>query len=239
MDTSVLGDIGFTNAEVKVYLALLELGSSSAGPIIDKAELQNSVVHMTLHRLVDKGFVTFIKKGKIKQYHPTDPRNIVNFIEEKKRRFESILPALLSRQQKLEKQEAEVYEGFRGLKFMLYDMIKDAKKGDEYLFFSFYTKNHDDFDSVYLFYKDFENIRKKRGIITKGIAPSSIKNKFNGRNVSNMIFVDFPIPTNISIFGNKIIFTPWEDKKISFLINSRQLAESFRVYFYSIWNNHN
>ena len=63
MDISILEDIGLTNAEIKVYLALLELGSSTAGPILEKSKLQNSVVHMTLNKLIDKGFVTFIKEG--------------------------------------------------------------------------------------------------------------------------------------------------------------------------------
>ena len=61
MDTKILEDIGLTNAEIKVYLALLELGSSTAGHILEKSGLQNSVVHMTLHKLIDKGFITFIK----------------------------------------------------------------------------------------------------------------------------------------------------------------------------------
>ena len=39
MDTKILEDLGFTNAEIKVYLALLELGSATAGPIIEKSGL--------------------------------------------------------------------------------------------------------------------------------------------------------------------------------------------------------
>ena len=47
MDTAILEDIGLTNAEIKVYLSLLELGTATAGPIIEKSCLQSSVVHMT------------------------------------------------------------------------------------------------------------------------------------------------------------------------------------------------
>ncbi len=236
MDTSILEDLGLTNAEIKIYIALLELGATTAGPILDKTRLQNSVVHMTLHKLVEKGFASYIKKGKVRHYTAADPKNIVNFIEEKKKKFEKLLPELLVRQQKVDKQEAEVYEGFNGFKNMLYELIKDAKKGDEYLFFSFYTENPDDFDNVYNFYKDFEKEREKLGIEVKGIAPLSIKEKFKGRELKNVMFADFPSPINISIFRNKVIFTPWEDKKVSFMIHSRQMAESFRKYFYSIWN---
>jgi len=37
MDVSILEDLGLTQAEIKVYLALLELGSSSAGRILEKS----------------------------------------------------------------------------------------------------------------------------------------------------------------------------------------------------------
>jgi len=41
---------------------------------------------------------------------------------------------------------------------------------------------------------------------------------------------------NISVFKDKVIFTPWEDKQMAFLVRSRQLASSFKDYFYSIYN---
>ena len=236
MDTAILEDLGLTNAEIKIYLVLLELGSSTAGPILEKTGLQNSVVHMTLHKLVGRGFISFVKKGKIKHYQATDPRNIIRFIEEKKEKFEKILPQLLAKQQGREKQEAEIFEGVRGLKNMYYEQIKNGKKGDEYLFFSFYPKDPDKFDEVYNFYQYFETVRKKKGFITKGIVPLDIKDKFRGRNVESLLFVNFPIPTNISIFQDYIIFISAEEEIIAFLIHSRQLVESFKRYFYSIWN---
>ena len=236
MDTSILEDIGLTNAEIKVYLALLELGESKAGQVIKKTRLQNSVVHMTLHKLVDKSLISFIKKVDGKHYQATNPQNIIKFIEEKKKRFQTILPELLSKQKKQEKQEAEIYEGFKGLKNASYEAIKNAKKKDEWLFLAFYTENPDDFENVYNFYHEFEKERKKLGIVVRGIAPIKIKDKFKTRDQKTLLFVDFPIPTNINLFQDTVMLTPWEDKQITIVVHSKQLAESFRQYFYSIWN---
>ncbi|MFA6269495.1 MAG: helix-turn-helix domain-containing protein [archaeon] len=236
MDTSILEDLGLTNAEIKVYLALLELGSTKAGRVIENTNLQNSVVHMTLHKLVNNGFATFIKKGSVKYYQPTDPSHILDFIEDKKKRFREILPTLLEKQKFKEKEEAEIYEGFKGLKTMLHEMIKDAKKGDEFVFFTFFTKNNDDYQQIFNYYKEFEKEREEKGIIVHGIAPESIRNKFTGRNPETMIFVNYPIPLNCGICNDKIMFTTWEDKKTSVLIHSKQLANQYRELFYSIWN---
>jgi HTH-type transcriptional regulator, sugar sensing transcriptional regulator len=240
MDTSVFEEIGMTNAEIKIYLALLGLGESSAGPILDKTGLQNSVVHLTLHRLVEKGHVSFVKKGKIRYYRAADPEVILDIIEEKKSRFKSLIPELKLRQKTKERQEAEVYSGFAGFKAMLYELIKDGKKGDEYLYFAFYPKNFDDYENVFDFYKEFEKDRKKKGIVLKGIAPTVLKPKYNGRDLKSVIFADLPLPLNtLIIFNDKICFTPWnEDEEVSFMIHSKPLAESYRNYFYSIWDKH-
>ena len=40
MDTTILEDLGLKNAEIKVYLALLDLGVAKAGEIIKKSGLQ-------------------------------------------------------------------------------------------------------------------------------------------------------------------------------------------------------
>ncbi len=235
MNEEIFLDIGFTKAETKIYLALLELGETTAGSILYKTKLQNSTVHKTIKRLVAKGFVSFIIKGKIHYYQATDPKNVLQSITEKKQKFEAILPELDVLQKPTEKQHAEIFEGFRGFKNMLYELISDGEPGDEFLFFAFDTKNPEEYKFVYNFYSDFDNERFERGFDVKGIAPAKLKNMIKLRK-AELLFVDFPIPLNCSVFRDKIIFTPWEDKMVSFLIHSRQLAESYRQLFYSIWD---
>ena len=54
MDNTILEDLGLSNAEIKVYLALLRLGSSHAKPIIENTNLQGSVVFRALTSLINK-----------------------------------------------------------------------------------------------------------------------------------------------------------------------------------------
>lgn len=117
-------------------------------------------------------------------------------------------------------------------------MIKDAKKGDEWLFFSFQTHNPEDVDFVFNFYKDFDADRKTKGIIIKGIINKKIikQARINERPNVQFLVTDSPTIMNTTIFQDKVLFTPWEYKQISFLIHSKQLADSFRTYFYSVWN---
>ena len=64
MDTSTLREAGLTEGEIKVYLALLELGSSTTGPIVDKSGISRSIIYQILEKLMEKGLVSFITKEK-------------------------------------------------------------------------------------------------------------------------------------------------------------------------------
>lgn len=238
METAVLEELGFTNAEIKVYLSLLELGSTKAGAVLKHSGLQNSVVHATLNRMVEKGLASFIVHGKVKHYQPTDPRNIVRIIEEKKAQFESLLPQLIAKQALQERQEAEVFEGLRGFKAMCWKLIEDSKPGDDYLFFAFRTDIDDVDEMLFDFYKEFTIDRVRRGLNIKGIAHISAYHRFYARgwDTSNIAFVDFPTVENLSICGNKIIMTPWKERKMAFMITSQQLADTYREYFHSVWD---
>ncbi|MBW3003756.1 helix-turn-helix domain-containing protein, partial [Candidatus Woesearchaeota archaeon] len=45
MDTTILEDLGLSSGEIKVYLALLELGSTKVGRVIEKTGMASSAVH--------------------------------------------------------------------------------------------------------------------------------------------------------------------------------------------------
>lgn len=235
-----LEDLGLTNAEIKVYSALLELGNTKAGDVIRQTGLQNSVVHMTLQKLVEKGLASFVRHGKVKHYQATNPRNILKWIDEKRQRFEDVLPQLLAKQAHVERQEAEVFEGFRGFKAMCYKFIEDAEPGDEYLFFAFITQSEEIDREVYSFYREFTLDRQRRDILIRGVAHESRKNLFAslGYDLKQIAFVNFPTLQNASIFRNKIILTPWQDRHVGFLLTSHQVASNMRDYFYSIWNHY-
>src|SRR3989338_9326543 len=137
MDTSILEDLGLSKGEITTYLALLSLGTTKVGAIIEKSAMASSAVHNALHALINKGFVSFIKKGKINFYQPAPPKYIAKFIEQKKQRFLEILPELEAKEKiQNEKQEAEVFEGVKGVTTMLNLFIEDLKKGEEFLFFA-------------------------------------------------------------------------------------------------------
>src|SRR3989338_2313210 len=234
MDTTSLEDLGLTHAEIKVYLSLLEVGNTKAGTIIEKAGLQSSVVHNCLHTLLDKGLISYVKKGKIKHYQASDPNSFIDFIEEKKKNFEKLLPQLLSKQKSAdEKNEAEVYETYQGIMNMLLELIKDTKPGDDYLFFSQDVEQLN--KEIQQFFMRYDPKRKAKKLNVKGIAPLHLKKLYEHRvkkGMMKMKYTTIAMPTAIAICNDKLVLLSWEEKPVGYLIHSKQLAEKYTKFFH-------
>jgi len=237
IDRTPLYDLGLSNREVDVYLELLKRGPSRAGVLIRAVNAPNSVMHLTLARLVSSGFLSYVLKGQIKTYAAVEPRRLIEIAEQKRRKLEEIIPSLSALRETAPPPQAEVYEGVTGLKNMCFSLIQDAKPGDEYLFLGFSSSNQEYQEDVYTFYREFTTSRLERGLILRGIAHESSREIFRSYRWphKNIRFVSFPIIQNLSVCGDKAIIVPWNETRTSFLITSRSFTDNLRAYFNAIW----
>ena len=120
MDDKILEEAGLTKNEITIYKALLEFGPSTAGPLTKKSGVHRSRVYESLNRLVDKGLVSYKIQSNRKYFQAQNPEEIIDFIDEKKEKVKSILPELNALQMlRPETQEANVFEGYKGIKSLL------------------------------------------------------------------------------------------------------------------------
>jgi len=236
MDTQILEDLGFTNAEIKVYLALLELGLSTAGPIIEKSGLQSSVVHMTLNKLVNKGFISFVKEGQRNHYQATDPKHISDYIDEKKKQFEQLLPDLMLKQQMgKEKSEVTTFRGIKGIRELLHELLEAG------------GKEHHTFGSAKeslmmgdAFWISYHKKRAARGITAKLLFNQSLKKwtDINKYPKAKYKFTDqgFEPLTETIIRNDKIGIILWTEIPIGILIHNKVAAQSYDKFWEIMWN---
>jgi len=236
MDTKALENIGLTKGEIKVYLALLEIGSSSAGDILEKANIQNSVFHLCINRLIEKGLVSYVKKNKFRVYTASSPENFLVYVKDKEKEIEKLLPELKERQAYAkQKEEVELFVGIKGIITLLNILIEDSNKGDEFLFFSAETENQEKNKEIQEFYERYDAKRKAKGLIIKGIANIKLKELYKKRKNLNMKYTELPVPSNIGICNNKMIMISWGEKPSGVLINSKDLIEKQRKFFNEFW----
>jgi len=235
MDINVLENLGLSRNEITVFLKLLELGESKAGSIITKTNLQSSAVYNAINSLIDKGMVSYIKKSQVKYYKAADPETILDYIENKKQEYIKLLPELKEKQNKGETEEVELFKSFRGIKTLLSELIKDAKKGDVYRFFS--IENPEEYKiATEKVYEVQKAIRKELGIKTKGIFHEKTKAMARGATITQKRYVNFPLPPNTQIMNDHVAIISWKGEQPSgILIKSADIAKSYIDFFEHFW----
>lgn len=240
-----LQKIGLTDGEIKVYLSLLELGTSSTGKITKKSGISGSKVYEVLDRLANKGLVNFVTKNGVKYFEASTPTKILEYLDEKKedidnekRDIQKIIPELILKQQYAAKSEVKVYTGWEGMKTVNEDIILSLKKGDEWLSMGLTEQP----ESWEIYFNTKQKIRADKGIVHKQLLNEIYKSLYRKRKSLpytefRFLSKDFEMPISIDIYNDKLaIFILLKEAPTTIVIDSKVVAESFRKYFYVFWN---
>ncbi len=237
MDTSILQDLGLTGAEIKVFLTLLELGSSPAGKVVEKSGLHNAVVHRAFHSLAEKGLITQVLEGKIRRYQAVSPHSLLQFIEEKKERLQKILPELEAKQKLAhEKPKATLFQGIRGVKELLSLMLDTNAQG--YYAYGGPKKANEMLGDY--FWESFHTKRIDKKIKGNLIFHSSLRywgEQLQQKKLTSVRYTreKFEELTETIICGNRVGIIIWLEKPYGFLIDEKSVAKSYVQFFEVLW----
>ena len=245
MEEKIFEEIGFTKGETKVYLSLLKLGGSTVGPISKKSGITMSKVYPILEKLSKKGLITQVIKEKSRYFQSLNPKSILNFIKEKKKklnkeeeRIKKIIPSLINQQKKEAEYSSRIYEGFNGMKTLYDEIIDYLSKSKEY--FKGFTMGEDyNVEKINLFFHNYDAKRRERKIKTKLIGTKSQKKfldkEYRKKPNLSIKYTKNKIPFGTIVFGDKLAILNWSGKPVAFLIQSKQTAKSTEDLFDELW----
>ncbi|MGV8168707.1 MAG: TrmB family transcriptional regulator [Candidatus Nanoarchaeia archaeon] len=247
----LIGQAGLTEGESKVYLALLEIGNSTIGPIIEKSKVARSFAYNILNSLIEKGLVSYTVKEKVKTYQAAEPSRILDYIEKKKQQLdedkkniEKILPKLKMLQEAAPKTSVAVFEGFRGVQTAFEHHEDQVKKGEEYLCFGGYPTQKNIYHNYWM---KHHVERAKKGVKTRmlfdrDVSEEIMKNrnsyklcdtrKFHKKLKLPAWFLIYKDTTTIFLEATPD-FKNTEDLAIE--IVNKEIADTFRTLFEDYW----
>jgi sugar-specific transcriptional regulator TrmB len=239
MDTSKLELIGFTRNQALVYLSLLKLGSTTAQNIIKESKLHRSRVYDSLERLQDMGLVSFVVKDFKKYFQAAKPEKLQDFVDEKKGIINQVMPELKKLEgMKKEEINASIYKGKEGLKTIHSEMLKEGQ--DIYLI----GAKGIIFRELPYFMPNFERERIRKKLKFNLIYDKKEVKDYEEKVVKRQLFGGKPFPagfdsnTVVNVFGNKVAIVLWKEKyPTGFLIDNKDVADSFRKWFKFIYQN--
>ncbi|MBT4604740.1 hypothetical protein HOC01_03810 [archaeon] len=240
-----LKEAGLTNGESKVYLALLQVGSSTTGPIIEKSGVSHSIIYKILENLIQKGLVSYVTKNKTKYFQAAEPKRLLDYIEERKEKLDQskekisrILPSLMLLMNETEDNSVKLFEGFKGFQTAWELYYSKLKKGEEYHSWGVYPIQDKRFDLYWM----RDHVRRgKTGIkgkilFNEGTNRKTLKNRNSYKGMDCRIMPSkIKTPAWFIVYKNVTgIFLQGKNPVVVQIIN-QEIADSFEAYFQDLW----
>lgn len=127
-----LQELGFSEKEVNVYLALLELGSGVASDIAQKAKIKRSTTYVILDLLAGRGMTSVVERRGVQVYSPAPPEQLVEYLKGMSLRYtgladtaKKLLPELkASRKTPIPSTpKVQMFQGLEGIKTAYKDTL--------------------------------------------------------------------------------------------------------------------
>jgi len=241
---ALLRKIGLTDGEIRVYLSLVDIGNTTVGAIIDKSRISSSKVYIILEKLIQKGLASYIMRGKTRYYQATNPSRLIDYIEKEeselhqtKIEMNKLVDTLKQRESKnKQKEDATIYRGLKGVKSAWKEAINSIPTGSTYYFFSF---GYGSDPLLQQFFKNNALELNEKKIKIKGIANIKEKQTYRKYYASlgyKMRYVNLLLPSDLSIVGDYVITLVWDkDEPVVYMIKSKVLANSHRLFLEDLW----
>ena len=194
------------------------------------------IIYDVLGSLIKKGLVSYVRRENWKYFQAADPDELLDLLEEKRKRFKKILAGMhrLERPD-TKKVRVEVYRGKEGLKTGLNDILKEGK--DYYMIGCMGAAR----DLAKHWFAHWQKRRVKMKIRRTVLFPNNMKGQDATRyRLTRKKFLPKGhfIPASTIIYGTDkvLIFIPIKDDFLGIIIRSREVWESYKSEFDVLWN---
>jgi len=234
MDLSqVLQEVGLSEKEASIYLALLRLKEALPSSIAQAAMVKRPTTYLVLEQLEERGLVSKVKKHNTYYYQPVTPHSLLEDQYSRYKNLEESIPELLSIHKKFAvTPQVSFFEGKKGLIHIMEDTLKTST---ELLCWADVSIATNTLLSDY--YPKYIKTKVERKIWLRGIFSydeESVKYKERGeeelREVALIPKEEFPFKNEINIYDNKVAIISHEDE-LGVIIENENIANTQRSIF--------
>ena len=232
-----LQDLGLTDKEAVIYLALLQVDGATALDLSKRTKINRSTVYVTIENLAKKGLVSETTIGKKTQFQAESPERLETYVEKRRLQFEEqsgrlkdIIPEIKSIQrQSGERPVVKYFEGKEGILNSTLELFGDKSDESVEMYLVYPKEATEEVFSQEELTK-FKKIRIDRNIKTKALYSSFGADKPSD-NTGERIKIDaskYPISADISVYSDKIRISILGKRLSSIFIRSKDLADTMR-----------
>jgi len=237
----ILKNLGLSDKEIDIYLKILELGPSSVRKIAANSKINRGTTYDVLKALINLGLVSYFFKNKNKYFIAEDPSKLRELVRTKQeslakteKEIIKIIPELKSIHDNAgDKPKVKFYEGEKGIKAVLQDLLSTVKKGKEYFAYS----SADIRNYLYRGFPEFSKERIKKGIRVKVIAIGA-GGELRGLDARKWVSKKLSgCPTYTLIYEGKIAMISVDRQKqpVGIIIEDEGIYKTQKMLFTELW----
>jgi len=224
-------------SEAKVYLTNLELGPSPAHILVKRSGFSRPATYQAIDILLEKGLITSVMRGKRNVYIAESPDRLLSFgniqvqnLQSKVNDLQSVMDTL-KMMQRGDRPVMRFVEGLEGLKMILQD-IADTQPED-----TTEITNVDALGKVFTVeeldgVQDYLSNLKSKG---RALLAGSVSVVRKGVEARILPGNTFNFAGDFIAYGNKLAIVSFKDKLIGVIVESKVIADTFRVLFDFAW----
>jgi len=246
-------NLGLEDKEAEIYLAALKTGGGTIMELARTGQIERTGIYYHVDKLIKAGLIKEVQKGKRKIYLPADPNRLKTILAQKEQNLKKTLPEL----EKIftaqtSKSVSSYYQGKDGiinLYEQLYEIASSMKSPED----KYYIFGHsfEAYEALPDFFPEYIQKRAKLPISTKIILPSSEKPdkrilkraadpivvaKYN-LHIKERKYLDkkYEYPGTTLILGDYVATIDFRTY-FGTLIQNKNLAQTWRMFFEFIWD---
>lgn len=246
MDTDVLRELGLTEGEIKVYLALIGLGETTSGPIVEQSGVSVSKVYLILDKLAHKGLISHIVKQGVKYFKAAEPERLLTYIKQKRealqmqeKKIKELIPELRLKQSAiLTAETAQVFDGLKGIQTARERTLQIMKKGDEMWIIGIARTPY---DRLTPYFVEYHERRWKKGIFCHYLYNTYARDfgeKSATYPLSEVRYMPEKLITHawMEVYADTVTIGINKGKAFSVVIQNQEVADSFKIYAKLLWS---
>ena len=236
MDLKLLIDIGLTETEARLYLALLELGKASVVEIAKKSRVKRPTCYVNLDSMIEKGFVSKLPETKRLAYVAVDPKIILRQLKSKVFEFEELVPYYRAKLNKDTLPQILFYEGREELQKTYKRVVFTDPSDRLYAFGTNVKQMNQTFPKLYeewhkYYVKRFKDVRE---IVVNNTAGKNYIKKHSDPDDVRLMPPELTTYSDTLIMDSKVFMVSL-DNLFGILIDSVDIADTYANFFKLAW----
>lgn len=237
-----LTQLGLTEYEAAVYLAVLELGPCNAGPLVKQTKLHRMNVYSSLKKLEDLNLISVFMKNNRQQFQATNPDNILAPLKEQEILAKQLIPQLNALKSKQNKEMGvQILYGTEGFWLNIQEIAKSAGKTDKIMRIIGGAPDSEFYKAIEPHYSEYQKLLQKSKVAKWLLSPreesANFKEKFTKEDKKNRLKTapGMRSPTYTRITPEMVSIELYTTPLMIIQIKNKAVASSYLEQFDLLW----